>query len=157
MGSGDPTFPPWRRYGPSSIGPHSPRQRALFNSSNSFLMFQEAPHQKYGLGGSLGLRHKEDSLWERRGVIGKGLHGKVWRTWAELRVTPALCPSSKKGRGSPWAPYNACRFSEQQRAESWQIPQPSWMLRAMPTEHLVCANRCEQKRQKSSQLLNKVR
>lgn len=122
VGSGDPTFPPWRRYGPSSIRPHSPCQRALFNSSNSCLMFQEAPHQKYGLGGSLGLRHKEDSLWERRGAIGKGLCGKVWEHEQNSSWLLPSCPSAKKGRERPWASHNSRRFSELQRGESWADP-----------------------------------
>lgn len=99
MGSGDLTFPSWRRYGPSSIRPQSPCQRALVSSSNSFLMFQEAPHQKYGLGGPLGLRHKEDSLWERRRAIGKSLCGKVWGTRAELLAAPALVPICQEREG----------------------------------------------------------
>lgn len=135
MGSGDPTFPPWRRYGPSSIGPYSPRQRALFNSSNSFLMFQEASHRRLPRTQTQGRQSVE-----RRGVVGKGLCGKGWRTRAELLWLLPRAHLPRKGeeaRGHPAAP--AVSQSSRERSPGW-APQPSWVLRATSTERLLCAN-----------------
>lgn len=148
-GPGVLTFPPWSCCWPSSIRPRSSPQSFLFNSLNSFLMFQEDSHQPNRLWGSSGFRHQEERISTGLGrgdMYYTNVCLKVsWRTWSGLLVALShvpICWERDRGHKNPWG---SCSFSEQHNMGSWGmrpvwIYLAAWSLHYVFIEHLLCAN-----------------